>query len=350
MPKFAKRHRRRTIVIAASGTVVVALTAIATLFATGYSAAFSSSGARAAAAEYADLLARADEAALEQLLAMSADPGDDERFAGQVLINADERIDVAGIGMPRFTNDLGAIPADSALALDEAVSVSIRYRLAGETHDDTIVLAPIAGAPQGDGSSWRIVTHLAGTVHVPYERLTSRDHVADMDLSGTELPVTTDSEGSDVFIFAGVYAGQTRMDEYLASEISQVTVTPGDPVEFAPMEMDATEATHAALQADSDRVFGDCQTDVLACPFDLVDEGSWVVSPDDWSAELITAPSVTLDGQEVVLEGGEMLVASESGHVTLSFAGRAPWAIDTKTLEPALRSTSAELDVEATRA
>lgn len=338
MPALPRRRRRSALVAA----VAVGAASAATLVA----CASDASGATALAERYADLVATAGADDLETLWSLSAAEPVAARTAGQLLLDATERIEVLEIG--------DASPADASTSADavwsdveggEAVEVPVRYALAGEEHTGIVVLAPFEDAPRGLESSWRVVAPLMGEVQMPATGLAGIR--PDVFVADTHLELDAAFAGATVPLFPGVYDVQLRGEPYLASEVASLTVRAGAATPLPDLPLVATDETATVLQASSDDLFSRCALDVIECPFAMGDLASDLGVPYPWQAQLTAAPVVTLgDGATLTLDGGALLVQGADGPFTLTFSGTAPWSIDNQSWRPYLSSTAIELTMD----
>ncbi|MFM2475414.1 hypothetical protein, partial [Burkholderia cenocepacia] len=162
------------------------------------------SGAGALAQRYVDLIASADADDLETLWAASGAEPAIGRAAGQLLLDATERIEVLEVGDPSpASTSTSADAVGSDVEGWEAVQVPVRYALAGDEHDDAIVLAPLEDAPRGLESSWRVVTALMGALQVPATGIAGL--TPDVFVGGTRLEIDSAYAGASIPLFPGVY-------------------------------------------------------------------------------------------------------------------------------------------------
>lgn len=338
MPALPRRRRRPALVAAAA----VCLVSAATLTA----CASDASGAVALAQRYVDLVATADADDLESLWSASAADPTVARAAGQLLLEATERIEVLEVGE--------ASPADamtSAYGIGsdvegwEAVQVPVQYALGGEEHDGVVVLAPLEDAPRGLESSWRVVGPLMGELQVAATGLAGI--TPDVFVADTRLELDSAYAGAVVPLYPGVYDVQLRGEPYLESDVAALTVVAGAAAPLPSLPLGATEETATALQASSDDRFARCAEEQIECPFDISDLAQALDVPYPWRAEVTTAPTVTLgEGTSLTLEGGTLLVQGLDGPLTLTFSGTGPWFIDNQTWQPYLPYTDLDLTVD----
>ena len=336
MPSPHRRSRRRPAVAAA----IVGLVSMASLTACAPDA----SGAVALAERYADLVATGDADDLQSLWSASAAEPVAGRLAGRLLLEATERIEVLDVGDASAADaSTSADAVHSDVVAWEAVEVPVRYALAGEEHVGVVVLAPIEDAPRGLESSWRIVAPLMGTLEVaptgPY------GIVPDVFVSDTRLQIDPAYAGAGVPMLPGVYDVQLRGEPYLTSDVQEIVVVAGAAASVSPEPLVATEEAEVALQESSDARFALCAERDVECPFDISDAARELDGPYPWDAQLVRAPSVTVVGAGVELDGGELLVQTAGGPVTLSFSGSGPWFIDNQSWRPVVSYTDLDLSV-----
>ncbi|MFC7431842.1 MULTISPECIES: hypothetical protein [unclassified Agrococcus] len=337
MPIRTRRRRRSSIVAA----IAVSAASTATLVA----CAPDVSGAAALAERYADLVATADADDLETLWSLSAAEPVVGRTAGQLLLEATERIEVLEVGEASEAESTTADAVGSDVVAWEAVQVPVRYALAGEEHTGTVVVAPLEDAPRGLESSWRVVAPLMGEAQMAATGLAGLG--PDVFVGDTHLELDTAYTGAAVPLFPGVYDVQLRGDPYLASEVGSLTVRAGAATPLPALPLLPTDETASVLQASSDDLFARCALDVIECPFAMGDLALELEVPYPWQAQLTAAPVVTLgDGATLTLEGGELLVQGADGPFTLTFSGTAPWSIDNQSWRPYLSSTDVELTMD----
>lgn len=304
------------------------------------------SGAVALAERYVALVATADADDLEPLWAASAADPTVARTAGQLLLEATERIEVLEVGEASPADEsITAYGIGSDVVSWEAVRVPVRYALGGEEHDGVVVLAPLEDAPRGLESSWRVVAPLMGELQVSATGVTSIG--PDVFVAGTRLELDSASSGAAVPLYPGVYEVQLRGEPYLESDVAAVTVVAGEAAPLPSLALGATDETATALQASSDARFALCAEEQIECPFDISDLAIELEVPYPWEAELTTAPTVTLgEGSSVTLEGGALLVQGVDGPLTFTFSGTGPWFIDNQSWQPSLSYTELDLTVD----
>lgn len=304
------------------------------------------SGAVALAERYVDLVATADADDLEPLWAASAADPTVARTAGQLLLEATERIEVLEVGEASPADEsITAYGIGSDVVSWEAVRVPVRYALGGEEHDGVVVLAPLEDAPRGLESSWRVVAPLMGELQVSATGVTSIG--PDVFVADTRLELDSASSGAAVPLYPGVYEVQLRGEPYLESDVAAVTVVAGEAAPLPSLPLGATDETATALQASSDARFALCAEEQIECPFDISDLAIELEVPYPWEAELTTAPTVTLgEGSSVTLEGGALLVQGVDGPLTFTFSGTGPWFIDNQSWQPSLSYTELDLTVD----
>ncbi|WP_144720320.1 hypothetical protein [Agrococcus jejuensis] len=334
------RRRRRVTLAAALAVGAVATTTLA-------ACTPDASGAGALAQRYVDLIASADADDLEALwMASGAEPAIG-RAAGQLLLDATERIEVLEVGDPSpAATSTSADGVGSDVEGWEAVQVPVRYALAGTEHDGVVVLAPLEDAPRGLERSWRVVAPLMGELQVPATGIAGL--TPDVFVGGTRLEIDSAYAGASIPLFPGVYDVDRRAEPYLAAETSAVTVVAGASAALPDLPLEPTDETATVLQTSSDELFARCAQELIECPFDIGDLASDLGLPYPWQAEVTSAPTITLgDRFTLTIEGGALLVQGDDGPVTLTFSGSGPWFIDNQSWRPYLPYTDLALTVDA---
>lgn len=298
-----------------------------------------SSAARTVAEEYVDLVATGDEGDLQRLWAMTATetPGA-LRSAGELLLGAEERIEVVSVGDPH-----GATTWDAPYParLEDFVELDVRYRLAGEERDSTIVLGRLADSGGSDVGDWRVVTPLTGSI--AWDQPGFADLASDAYLGGirqVRRPALGAAEDVQP-LYPAVYGAQVRLDPYFASETATVTVTAGEPVPPPELRLEPTSKTQDAIRREVMERFAACgdRVDVLSrCPARDLAESAGVDVWDDpgWWLGLTDSPEITVDGDGVSLSGGVFRMRAPGGVREVAFSGTGRYLLDNQSWVPVL--------------
>lgn len=296
--------------------------------------------ARSVAEQYVDLVAAGGEDDLERLWAMTTTeiPGA-LRSAGELLLGAEERIEVVSVGEP---HEAPVADVPYQVQLEDFVEVEVRYRLAGEEHDWTIVLGKLAGEGGSDVGDWRVVTPLVGSI--AWEQPAFADVAKDAYLSGTRQvrrPALLGGSEDLQPLYPAVYSAQARLDPYYASEMSAVAVTAGDPVPPPELRLEPTRLTRERIRRQVWGRFAECsgRVDVLGgCPArDLAQSaGVDVWGGSRWWLGLTDRPSITVDSNGIRVSGGAFRLRSPDGVRVVRFTGTGRYFLDNQSWTPVL--------------
>lgn len=300
-----------------------------------------SSAARTVAQRYVDLVATGDEDELEQLWAMAASesPGG-LRSAGELLVGAEQRIEVISVGEP-----VESAPADLPyqVRLEGFVELEVRYRLGGEERSWPLVLGKLLGESGSDIGDWRVATPLTGSID--WAQPGFADVGTDVYVGGVRQvrrPALVGGPDEDVQpLYPAVYSTQVRLDPWYAADPTTVVVTPGEPTAPPDVDVEPTKATRDRIRLQVLARFASCgdPDDLLGlCPvLDIVDAlGVEQWGERRWWRGLTDEPTVTFDGQRLLLSDGVFRIVGPRGVHQVGFAGSGTFLLDNQSWRPAV--------------
>lgn len=295
--------------------------------------------AHTAAKRYVDLIATGDQDDLRSLWTMSATetPGA-LRTAGQVLVAAEERIEVLDVGAPRSTGLSSAIDAE----LEEFVAVKVRYRLDGQEVTTPIVLGKLEGERGTDVGDWRVAVPLTGSiawVRPEFAGVAPDAYVSSIRQVRRSLLFADDEQVQA--LYPAVYSIQTRLDPYFASEVTSLPVHAGAETGLPELPQMPTDRTKAEITEDIWREFDSCAGGggpYRTCPVsDLVEDAGVESEGDDWWLGFTQKPTLDFEGQQVTLTDGAFRYRGRAGKVEeVRFSGTARHILDNQSWTPYL--------------
>lgn len=291
------------------------------------------------AQRYVDLVAEGGEQELESLWGMTVtkSPGA-LRAAGEMLVEAEQRIEVLAVGEPR---KVARVSVPYRMQFDHFVEAEVRYRLAGEEHTWPLTLGRLLGESGRDVGDWRVVGPMLGSVDWGPTGLAVAP--ADVHLGSTRQvrrPRLGAGDESTQPLHPAVYRGEWRMDPWFVTEPTLLAVAAGDPVTAPDAQLLPTPTTKKRVRRLVREGFDFCGADDLRnrCPVgDLLRahgiddryDGSW------WGG-LTTAPAVDFDGTAITLTGGTLRLRGPDGEFEVSFSGTGRYLLDNQSWQPFL--------------
>lgn len=295
--------------------------------------------AREAARAYVDLIATGDAGDLERLweLTVSESPGA-LRTAGEVLADAEERIEVLSVGEPK---ESAPIDVPHEVDFDRFVQVFVRYRLDGEDHERPVGLGRIEGEDGADVSDWRVALPL--TSEIGWSQPGFADVARDVFVSGVRQvrrPLLLSSDETAQPLYPAVYRTQSRLDPWFASRTELVTVVAGVTSLPPDYRLDPTTKTQERIRGQVVEAFADCGTDDLSldCPVDELVEGFGVDTyRPGWWLGFTEDPEIRVDHADVTISGGVFRYRERGGDVReVRFRGTCSYFIDNQSWTPVL--------------
>lgn len=295
---------------------------------------------------YVDLIATGDEDDLDQLWSLSVleSPGA-LRTAGDVLLDAEERIEVLSVGEVKESEPI-EVPYPARF--DRFVQVVVDYRLDGEDHLSPVGLGLIAGEDGADEADWRVVLPLMGAIgwdKPGFTDIATDAYVSDVRQVRRPLLLGGDEDAQP--LYPAVYRTQSRLDPWFASPSELVTVVAGVASVPPTYRMDPTERTRVRLAAELTRAFSRCGTDDigLSCPVvDLVREHGVNTYRPGWWLGFVSEPGIEVDHEGLTFAGGEFRFRTPDGVRTARVDGTCPYLIDNQSWTPVLARWSCEID------
>lgn len=301
--------------------------------------------ARGAARSYADLVATVDEDDLGRLWSLTAteSPGA-LRTAGEVLVGAEERIEVLDVGEPKESEPVD-VPYPASF--ERFVQVFVRYRLDGEEHEWPVGLGLLNGEDGADESDWRVVLPLMS--EIGWGQPGFADVVRDVyvsDVRQVRRPLVLGGDETVQPLYPAVYRTQSRLDPWFASRTELVTVVAGTTSLPPDYRLEPTERTQARIAGQLRDAFGDCGTRDLYhdCPVDeLVEERGVDSYRRGWWLGFVTEPRIRVDHDNLTFTGGTFRYRDRRGVAhTMDVRGTCAYFIDNQSWRPVLASYECE--------
>lgn len=329
--------------------VVLGLAAVVGLVVVGVNVARAQAtddAARSAAATYADLVATAEEDDLERLWSMTvAESPGALRTAAQLLLGAEERIEVIDVGEPKESEPVD-VPYPARF--DRFVQVFVTYRLDGEEHERPVGLGLLTGEDGAEESDWRVVLPL--TSEIGWTQPGFADVAQDVyigDVRQVRRPLVLGGDEDTQPLYPAVYRTQSRLDPWFASEIELVTVVAGTTALPPDYRLDPTERTQTRIAGQLLAAFDDCGTEDIGldCPVDdLVERHGVNTYRPGWWLGFTTEPQIEVDHQGLTLSEGVFRFRTSRGVRTARVDGTCPYLIDNQSWTPVLAGWECEID------
>ena len=171
------------------------------------------------------------------------------------------------------------------------------------------------------------------------ERGSNLDEHMDIYIGGIDTLVVGRRSGEYPVLYPGQYEVERRADPYLVSTTGSLRVPAGDPVNLPQLTVHGTDEAASALGEAFTEVVRRC-VDREGCARSLDsllrNQGVESVNGGGWSAELTTAPQVSLAGDRAELTGGVLhLRLSNGSESDVAFEGTANWALNWQDSVPA---------------